>query len=67
LLNSSILLEDFNISVNGGETMGETSQFIRLNLCGQSQQLVELLNRLAGQKKYEKESVFILKSHQKGE
>lgn len=65
---SDILLEDLNISVNGGETMGETSQFIRLNLCGQSEQLVELLNRLAGQKKYERESVFILKSvHQKKE
>lgn len=59
---SDILLEDFNISVNGGETMGETSQFIRLNLCGQSEQLVELLNRFAGQNKYTKESVIILNS-----
>lgn len=45
---SDILLEDLNVSVNGGETMGETSEFIRINLCGDSREFAEFLNRLAG-------------------
>lgn len=49
---SDVLLEDLNISVNSGDTMGETTEFIRLNLCGQSKPLTELLNRLADQEKY---------------
>lgn len=55
---SDVLLEDLKISVNGGETMGETNEFIRLNLCGNSKPLVELLNRFAGQEKYTKQDVF---------
>jgi aspartate/methionine/tyrosine aminotransferase len=56
---SEVLLEDFNISVNSGDTMGETSAFIRLNLCGQSQLLADFLNRLAGTKKYTVKDVLI--------
>lgn len=55
---SDILLEDLNISVNSGDTMGETNEFIRLNLCGYSESLKELLNRLARQKKYTTKEVF---------
>lgn len=44
---SDILLEDLNISVNSGDTMGETAAFIRLNLCGPSSEMAELLSRLA--------------------
>jgi len=57
---SDILLEDLNVSVNSGETMGESNEFIRLNLCGYSQQLTEFLNRLVGQeKKYTEHDVFV--------
>lgn len=62
---SDLLLEDLNISVNGGETMGETEEYIRLNLCGYSQPLVDLLNRLSGQKQYTKDDVFISATHSK--
>lgn len=55
---SDLLLEDFNVSVNSGDTMGETNEFIRLNLCGQSLALVELLNRFAKKKQYSTEDVF---------
>lgn len=56
---SDVLLEDFNISVNSGDSMGETSEFIRLNLCGQSKLLAEFLNRLAGAEKYTAKDVLI--------
>lgn len=56
---SDLLLEDLKVSVNSGDTMGETSEFIRLNLCGDSSELAEFLNRLAGQKQYTKSDVFI--------
>ncbi|WP_231909309.1 aminotransferase class I/II-fold pyridoxal phosphate-dependent enzyme [Candidatus Protochlamydia naegleriophila] len=55
---SDILLEDLNVSVNSGDSMGETSEFIRLNLCGNSEQLVQLLNRLARERKYTRSDVF---------
>lgn len=54
-----ILLEDLNVSANSGEAMGESNEFIRLNLCGYSRQLAEFLNRLAGQEKYTEHDVFI--------
>jgi aspartate/methionine/tyrosine aminotransferase len=49
---SDVLLEDLHISVNSGDTMGESDEFIRLNLCGDSVSLTELLNRLSKEKKY---------------
>lgn len=57
---SSILLEDFNVAVNNGEPMGESDEFIRLNLSGSSRDLTSFLNRLAGQEKYKIEDVLIL-------
>ncbi len=57
---SDILLEDLHISVNSGESMGENAEFIRLNLCGQSQPFVELLNRLAKEKKYSDKDILVL-------
>lgn len=56
---SDILLEDLNISVNSGDSMGETNEFIRLNLCGNSEQLVQVLNRLAKERKYIRSDVFV--------
>lgn len=55
---SDVIFEDLKVSVNSGDTMGETNEFIRLNLCGYSQQLVEFLNRLSGQGKYTNKEVF---------
>lgn len=59
---SDIILEDLNVSVNSGDTMGENTEYIRLNLCGKSQEMVEFLNRLNREKKYSKKDVFISKS-----
>lgn len=63
---SDVLLEDLDVFVNNGEPMGETNEFIRLNLSGYSlnlsgysQGLVEFLNRLAGRNKYAVQDVFI--------
>lgn len=49
---SDVMFEDLRIVANSGEPMGENNEFIRLNLSGYSQLLVELLNRLNGQEKY---------------
>lgn len=54
---SDVLFDDFGVSVNNGEPMGETNAFIRLNLSGYSQILVEFLNRLAEQNKYKIQDV----------
>lgn len=62
---SDLLLEDLNVSVNSGESMGENDAFIRLNLCGHSQPLAELLNRLAQQEKYTEQDVFFFSGPQK--
>lgn len=44
---SDVLLEDLNISVNSGDTMGESTEFVRINLCGYSKEFKELLSRLS--------------------
>jgi|GEM_PF-3437295 len=56
---SDILFEDLKVSANSGDIMGETNQFIRLNLSGDSLQLADFLNRLAGENKFRKQDVFI--------
>ena len=58
---SDVILEDFSVAVNNGEPMGETNDFIRLNLSGSSQTLVTFLNRLAGKEQYTVEDVFMRK------
>lgn len=58
-----VLLEDFDVVVNNGQPMGETNEFIRLNLSGYSQGLIEFLNRLAGEKTYKKEDLLSLSTH----
>ncbi|MBS0652460.1 MAG: hypothetical protein JSR39_02915 [Verrucomicrobia bacterium] len=55
---SDVLLKDLDVSVNNGEAMGETKEFIRLNLSGYSQSVAGFLNRLAGQNKYTVQDVF---------
>lgn len=60
---SDVILKDVNVSVNDGEPMGETNEFIRVNISGYSQLLVEFLNRLAGEKKYEVQDVLFTSSH----
>lgn len=57
---SDVILEDFAVSVNSGDPMGETNEFIRLNLSGASQNLVTFLNRLAGQNRYKISDVLII-------
>jgi aspartate/methionine/tyrosine aminotransferase len=54
-----VILKDLNATVNQGEPMGETSEFLRLNLSGYSQLVVEVLNRLAGQQKYTVKDVLV--------
>ena len=54
---SDVMFEDLSVVVNNGEPMGENNEFIRLNLSGYSQLLVELLNRLSKQKQYKVEDV----------
>lgn len=55
---SDILREDFDVVLNNGEAMGESNAFIRLNISGYSEVLVEFLNRLAGEKKYKVADLF---------
>lgn len=55
---ADIFFEDLEVTVNNGEPMGESNEYIRLNLSGYSQLLVEFLNRLAGQNKYKNQDVF---------
>lgn len=47
---SDIMLEDLNVSVNSGDTMGETTEFIRLNLCGHSDVFADFMKRLTKEK-----------------
>lgn len=39
--------------------MGATDEFVRINLCGYSEDLAEFLNRLAGYKKYKASDLLI--------
>jgi len=57
---ADVLLEDWKVLVNQGEPMGESNDFIRLNLSGYSPLLVEFLNRLSGQEKYKVEDVLLI-------
>lgn len=52
-----ILRDDFNVFVNNGETMGESSEYIRLNLSGFSKDFIDFLNRLAGPNQYDLSSL----------
>src|SRR5262249_32657923 len=56
---ADVLLEDLQVLVNLGEPMGETNEYVRLNLSGYSQLLVEFLDRLAGRSKYKLQDVLI--------
>ncbi len=49
---SDVIFEDLRTAVNNGEPMGESNEFIRLNLAGYSGLLAEYLNRLSNTKKY---------------
>jgi aspartate/methionine/tyrosine aminotransferase len=52
-----LLRDDFNVFVNNGESMGETSEYIRLNLSGISKDFIDFLNRLAGSNRYDLSSL----------
>jgi aspartate/methionine/tyrosine aminotransferase len=56
---AEVLVNDVKTVVNPGEPMGESNAFVRLNISGYSQVLVEFLNRLAHKKKYTVDDVFI--------
>lgn len=49
---ADVLRDDLSVVMNAGEAMGESNEFIRLNLSGYSEVLVEFLNRLHGAHKY---------------
>lgn len=57
---SDVIFEDLAVAVNNGEPMGESNEFIRLNLSGSSQDFVTFLNRLAGQERYKIQDVLIV-------
>lgn len=59
-----VISKDFDVVVNSGLTMGETDEFIRMNISGYSQGIVEFLNRLAGEKKYKNEDVLLTTAHE---
>ena len=61
---ADILLEDLQVLVNNGEPMGESNEYVRLNLSGYSQILAEFLNRLSGKNKYKAQDLLIASSHQ---
>ncbi len=60
---ADVILEDLDVSVNNGKPMGETDEFIRLNLLGYSELLVEFLNRLSGQNTYTLKDVITVSTH----
>ncbi len=49
---ADVILEDLDVSVNNGKPMGETDEFVRINLSGYSQFVEEFLNRLVRHNKY---------------
>lgn len=57
---SEVILKDLDIALNNGDQMGESSEFIRLNLSGASQDFVTFLNRLAGQERYTVKDVMMI-------
>ncbi|MCB1113019.1 MAG: aminotransferase class I/II-fold pyridoxal phosphate-dependent enzyme [Chlamydiia bacterium] len=61
---SDVILKDLNVAVNNGEPMGETNDFVRLNLSGYSILIAQFLNRLAGENKYTEQDVLTLSTHQ---
>jgi len=61
---SDVLLEDLKVAVNNGVPMGETNEFVRLNLSGYSTLIAQFLNRLAGEEKYTAQDVLTLSTHE---
>ncbi len=59
-----VLAEDFDVSVNDASTMGESKEFIRMNISGYSVGIVDFLNRLAGEKKYKISDVLLTSAHE---
>lgn len=57
---SVVILKDLDIALNNGDTMGESNEFIRLNLSGASQDLVTFLNRMVGQERYSIQDVMLI-------
>ncbi len=59
---ADILFQDLRATVNNGEPMGESNEFIRLNLTGFSGILAEFLNRLSGGDNYTASDLFFSSS-----
>lgn len=59
MTGEEILYRDLNVSVDNGQSMGQTPQFVRINLCGYSGDIAEFLNRLANKKIYRPEDMLI--------
>lgn len=57
---SELILKDLDIALNNGDAMGESSEFIRLNLSGASDDFVIFLNRLAGHERYTIKDVMMI-------
>ncbi|NGX32936.1 MAG: hypothetical protein K1060chlam4_00993, partial [Candidatus Anoxychlamydiales bacterium] len=60
---SDVIFDDLRVAVNNGEPMGETNEFVRLNLSGYSSLIARFLNRLAGEEKYTAQDVLTLSTH----
>lgn len=59
-----VLASDFDVSVNNAAPMGESNEFIRMNLSGLAQGIVDFLNRLAGENKYKVQDVLLTSAHE---
>lgn len=55
----AFLFKTLNVAVDNGQSMGMTDNFIRINVCGNSGDLAEFLNRLANNKKYSPSDLLI--------
>lgn len=56
---ADIILQDVNTLVKNGEDYGENKSFVRINLCGSSNDMANFLNRLAGKKVYTPDNVIV--------
>ncbi|QMT60530.1 aminotransferase class I/II-fold pyridoxal phosphate-dependent enzyme [Legionella sp. PC997] len=59
MTGEQVLLQDLNVAVDNGNSMGATDAFVRINLCGYSGDLAQFLNRLAQANKYKENELLV--------
>ena len=57
------MYKTFNVAADNGKTMGASDEFVRINLCGYSNDFAEFLNRLSKTKKYKAKDLLITSAH----